>query len=161
MEEINITLAPIGYVKNKRAEVKDDYLGGTISEIIFDEKYGEESLTGIEEFSHAEIVFYFHKVFDNNIVIGSRHPRNNTELPKVGIFAQRHKNRPNKIGLTVVKILKREKNILFVKNIDAIDGTPVLDIKPVFVEFLPSEEVRQPNWTKEIMKNYWSKNAQR
>jgi len=154
-----INIEPIGFVKNTRTKVEDDYWGGLVSEIILDEKYGEESLGRIEEFSHAEIVFYFHQVKDEKIVIGARHPRNNINLPKVGIFAQRGKNRPNKIGTTIVKVLKQEKNILFVKNLDAVDGTPVLDIKPVFKEYLPDEKVKQPEWTQEIMKNYWCDSA--
>ena len=154
-----IGLEPIGYIKNSRIDVEDDNWGGIVSEIIINEKYDEESLVGIEQFSHAEIVYCFHKVNEEKIITGARYPRNDSSLPKVGVFAQRGKNRPNRIGLTIVKILKREKNILFVENPDAIDGTPVLDIKPVMIEFLPKEEIRQPNWTKVIMKNYWRRNV--
>jgi len=59
------------------------------------------------------------------------------------------------LGATIVKIIKREGSQLFVQGLDAIDGTPVLDIKPVMKEFLPREEVRQPEWATELMKNYW------
>jgi tRNA-Thr(GGU) m(6)t(6)A37 methyltransferase TsaA len=148
-------IEPIGFVKNDRTNVEDDYWGGLISEIVVDEKYGADSLTGIEDFSHAEIVFYFNKVEDEKIITIMRHPRNNPDWPKIGIFAQRGKNRPNKIGITIVKILKRERNILSVQNLDAIDGTPVLDIKPVMIEFLPKEKIHQPEWATELMKNYW------
>lgn len=85
----------------------------------------------------------------------ARHPRNNLNWPPVGIFAQRAKNRPNRLGLSVVRILKREGNVLFVEGLDAIDGTPVLDLKPVLREFLPSEEIRQPDWATELMQDYW------
>ena len=150
-----INLSPIAFVKNIRAEIEDDHWGNVISVIELDSAFGEEALFQIESFSHAEIVFYFHLVDENKIETGARHPRNNTDWPKAGIFAQRGKNRPNRLGVTTVKILKREGCQLFVQGLDAIDGTPVLDIKPVMKEFLPREEIRQPGWATELMKNYW------
>ena len=92
----------------------------------------------------------------NKIVTGARHPRNDKMLPKVGIFAQRGKNRPNQLGLTTVKIIKREGRELTVVGLDCINETPILDIKPVMKEFLPKEKIVQPDWTNDIMKNYWS-----
>jgi tRNA-Thr(GGU) m(6)t(6)A37 methyltransferase TsaA len=150
-----ITLTPIGYVKNTRKQVEDDYWGSIVSEIVLDEAFDAESLWGLEDFSHAEIIFYFHQVDAGKIVTGARHPRNNPDWPKVGIFAQRGKNRPNCLGLSVVKIVRREGRSLFVEKLDAIDGTPVLDIKPVMTEFLPQEPVSQPQWSHELMTHYW------
>ncbi|NOT03961.1 MAG: SAM-dependent methyltransferase [Anaerolineales bacterium] len=150
-----INLSPIAFVKNIRAEIEDDNWGDVISVIELDSAFSEEALFQIETFSHAEIIFYFHLVHDNKIETGARHPRNNKDWPSVGIFAQRGKNRPNQLGVTTVKILKREGRQLFVQGLDAIDGTPVLDIKPVMKEFLPREEIRQPVWATELMKNYW------
>ena len=150
-----INLSPIAFVKNIRAEIQDDHWGDVISVIELDSAFSEEALFQIESFSHAEIIFYFHLVDENKIETGARHPRNNQSWPKVGIFAQRGKNRPNRLGVTTVKILKREGRQLFVQGLDAIDGTPVLDIKPVIKEFLPREEIRQPVWATELMKNYW------
>ena len=150
-----INLSPIAFVKNIRAEIQDDHWGDVVSIIELDSAFSEEALFQIESFSHAEIVFYFHLVNDDKIETGARHPRNNQSWPKVGIFAQRGKNRPNRLGVTTVKILKREGRQLFVQGLDAIDGTPVLDIKPVIKEFLPREEIRQPVWATELMKNYW------
>ena len=150
-----INLSTIAYVKNIRAEIQDDHWGDVVSVIELDSAFSEEALFQIESFSHAEIVFYFHLVDENKIETGARHPRNNESWPRVGIFAQRGKNRPNRLGVTTVKILKREGRQLFVQGLDAIDGTPVLDIKPVIKEFLPREEIRQPVWATELMKNYW------
>lgn len=150
-----INLSPIAFVKNIRAEIQDDHWGDVVSVIELDSAFSEEALFQIESFSHAEIVFYFHLVDENKIETGARHPRNNESWPRVGIFAQRGKNRPNRLGVTTVKILKREGRQLFVQGLDAIDGTPVLDIKPVIKEFLPREEIRQPVWATELMKNYW------
>lgn len=150
-----INLSPIAFVKNIRAEIQDDHWGDVVSIIELDSAFSEEALFQVESFSHAEIVFYFHLVNEDKIEAGARHPRNNQSWPKVGIFAQRGKNRPNRLGVTTVKILKREGRQLFVQGLDAIDGTPVLDIKPVIKEFLPREEIRQPVWATELMKNYW------
>ena len=150
-----INLSPIAFVKNIRAEIQDDHWGDVVSIIELDSAFSEDALFQIESFSHSEIVFYFHLVNEDKIETGARHPRNNESWPKVGIFAQRGKNRPNRLGVTTVKILKREGRQLFVQGLDAIDGTPVLDIKPVIKEFLPREEIRQPVWATELMKNYW------
>ena len=150
-----INLSPIAHIKNIRTEIQDDHWGDVVSVIELDSAFSEEALFQIESFSHAEIVFYFHIVNEDKIETGARHPRNNQSWPKVGIFAQRGKNRPNRLGVTTVKILKREGRQLFVQGLDAIDGTPVLDIKPVIKEFLPREEIRQPVWATELMKNYW------
>jgi len=152
-----IHLQPIGIVKNSRVEIEDDNWGGIVSEIVLDTLFGEDSLQGLEDFSHAEIIFYFDKVEEQKIVTSARHPRNNPQWPRIGIFAQRGKNRPNRLGLALVKIVRRGGRSLYVENLDAIDGTPVLDIKPAMVEFLPQEPIRQPDWTKELMRDYWNK----
>ena len=113
-------------------------------------------MKGIDEFSHLEIIFYFDKVSDDKIQYEARHPRNNTDYPEVGILAQRGKNRPNKLGLTIVELLELKQRTLIVKGLDAIDGTPIIDIKPVMKEFLPKDQVRQPNWSISLMENYWT-----
>jgi tRNA-Thr(GGU) m(6)t(6)A37 methyltransferase TsaA len=133
----------------------DDNWGEVISEITLAPFLKEEALFGIEEFSHLEILFHFHKADPLKIVTGAEHPRENPEWPRVGIFAQRKKSRPNLLGTTIVQFLKREGTTLFVKGLDADDGTPILDIKPVLKEFLPRGEVRQPVWASEVMRNYW------
>lgn len=151
------SIEPIAFVKNKRKGTDDDFWGEVISEILISEKISGKSIIGINEFSHLEIIFYFHLADPSSISISSSHPRGNKSFPESGIFSQRKKERPNLIGTSIVKLLKTEKNILTVEGLDAIDGTPVIDIKPVFREFLPSEEITQPEWTSELMKNYWKK----
>lgn len=152
-----IELSPIGWVRNSRKEIEDDNWGDVMSIIELDSSLPEDALFEIESFSHVEVIYYFHLVEENKIEKGSRHPRNNKEWPRVGILSQRGKNRPNRLGATIVKVLKREGRQLHVQGLDAVDGTPILDIKPVIKEFLPREEVRQPEWATELMKNYWSK----
>jgi len=154
---LNIQLSPIAVVRNSRSEIEDDNWGDVISVLELDSSMPEDALAGIDDFSHAEIIYYFHLVPDSKIESGSRHPRNNMDWPKVGILSQRGKNRPNKLGATIVKILKRDGRQLHVQGLDAINGTPILDIKPVMHEFLPREEVHQPEWATELMKQYWEK----
>ena len=145
----------IATVFNNRKEVTDDFWGDVISEIKLNDEFPIDALDGIEDFSHAEIIYVFDKAIGAKIVTGSEHPRENKAWPKVGIFAQRKKNRPNFLGITVCEVIKREGKSLFVKMLDAIDGTPVVDIKPVMKEFLPQSAFKQPDWSKELMKNYW------
>lgn len=151
------SIEPIAIVKNNREKIEDDNWGDVVSEIIISHKISEDSIKGIEEFSHLEIIFYFHLADIAKLSISATHPRENKKFPKVGIFAQRKKARPNLLGSTIVKLIKAEKNVLTVKGLDAVDGTPVIDIKPVLREFLPADKVKQPDWITELMKNYWTK----
>jgi tRNA-Thr(GGU) m(6)t(6)A37 methyltransferase TsaA len=152
---VEISLQAIGYVSAPRPHAEDDYWGGEKACIRLADDFSPEALQGLDGFSHAEILFLFHAVDPAKIVSGARHPRNNPEWPKVGIFAQRGKNRPNRLGSTICRIDRVEGNALWVSELDAIDGTPVLDIKPVMQEFLPREPVRQPDWSRQLMREYW------
>jgi tRNA-Thr(GGU) m(6)t(6)A37 methyltransferase TsaA len=149
-------IKPVAVVNNSRKMIEDDNWGGVISTIELTKDIHESSLKGIDDFSHLEIIFYFDKVADEKIQYEARHPRNNTGYPEVGIFAQRGKNRPNKLGVTVVELLELQDRTLIVKGLDAIDGTPIIDIKPVMKEFLPNGEIKQPHWATDLMKNYWA-----
>lgn len=151
-----IQLIPIGIVTNNRKEVKDDFWGKVTSVIELDpEQFTEEALYGLKDFSHVEIIYHFHLLDHSKIEKTARHPRNNTEWPRVGIFSQRGKNRPNGIGLTTCKIVSVDGLKLTVEALDAVDGTPILDIKPYMKEFGPKDEVIQPQWSKELMKEYF------
>jgi len=150
-----ITLNPIGIVRSGRTDTRDDSWGDVESVIELRADLPAESLAGLEDFSHAEIVFVFDRIDEESVVTGTRHPRNNPDWPKVGIFAQRASRRSNRLGVTIVAVLGREGSRLRVKGLDAADGTPVVDIKPVMAEFLPREPVRQPAWSRELMRGYW------
>lgn len=146
----------IGYVHGGRTDPTDDNWGQSRSTIELDPaKFGPDALAGLDAFSHAEIIFLFDKVAQEKIETGARHPRGRQDWPLTGIFAQRGKNRPNRLGVTVCKILAVEGTRLEVEGLDAIDGTPVIDIKPVMREFLPRGDVRQPVWVSELMAEYW------
>lgn len=153
---MSITVEPIAFVRGGRATPEDDYWGGATAVIELAGGIDPESLLGLEDFSHAEILFHFHQVDPAKVVLDARRPRNNPEWPRLGIFAQRGKNRPNRLGSTIVRVLDRDGCRLRVAELDAIDGTPVLDIKPVMREFLPRDEVRQPRWVAELMREYWA-----
>lgn len=151
-----IAMEPVGRVRGGRTEAVDDDWGGSRATIELDPaRFTPEALTGLDAFSHAEIVYLFDRVSAGEIVTSARHPRGRSDWPKVGIFAQRGKNRPNRIGVTICRIVGIDGLRLEVQGLDAIDGTPVLDIKPVLSGFLPRDEVREPDWAREIMESYW------
>ncbi len=151
-----MTVTPIGTVHSPVGEAIDDVWGGVECCVELDaSRFTPESLAGLDQFSHVEIVFVFDRVTDSEIHYGSRHPRGRTDWPKVGIFAQRAKNRPNRIGVTVCRLVSVEGLKVVVEGFDAIDGTPVLDIKPHMREFEPRGPVRQPSWATELMSKYW------
>lgn len=146
-----ITLHPIGIIHSPRTEKEDDNWGDVISVIELDTtQFTEDVVAGLESFSHLEIVYFFHLVEPEKIETTARHPRNRT------IFAQRAKGRPNRLGVSRCKLLKVEGLKLTVQSLDAIDGTPVLDIKPYMAEFGPIGEVSQPRWASELMTNYYA-----
>ncbi|KDA03975.1 SAM-dependent methyltransferase [Hyphomonas oceanitis] len=149
-------MSPVGHVRCDRTEAIDDDWDSVPARIELDTSvFDLEALMGLETFSHAEVIFLFDQVPDAKIVTGARHPRGNTDWPKIGIFAQRGKNRPNRLGATVCEILSVDGTVLHLKGLDAIDGTPVLDIKPVMSGFQPRGTLREPGWSKEIMETYW------
>jgi tRNA-Thr(GGU) m(6)t(6)A37 methyltransferase TsaA len=150
-----IILQPLAVVHNARTTPEDDQWGEVVSAVELLPEMPAEALDGIEQFSHVEILYFFHQTPAAAVTTGARHPRNNPHWPKVGIFAQRGKNRPNRLGATIAEVVRREDRVLYVSGLDAIDGTPVLDIKPVMREFLPAGEVRQPAWAEELMRRYW------
>jgi len=153
----HIHLTPIGVVRSTRTEVTDDDWDRETVHIELDpSRFSEEALMGLGDFSHVEVIFHMDQVDPAKIETGARHPRNNADWPKVGIFAQRGKNRPNQIGTTFCRVLKVEGRKLYVGGLDAVDGSPVLDIKPWVIEFAPRGTVTQPVWITELMKGYWS-----
>jgi tRNA (adenine37-N6)-methyltransferase len=152
---MDFLIKPIGFVKSSRTEPIDDNWDSVSSYIELTSEFTKESLQGLEDFSHVEIIYFFHKVDIGKIILSAEHPRENLSWPSVGIFAQRKKARPNRLGATISKIVRVEGNRLYLSSFDGIDGTPVVDIKPVMSEYLPREKVIQPDWSKEMMRDYW------
>lgn len=151
-----ITLNAIGRVVGGRQEAIDDDWDKVEAVIALDPaQFGADATAGLGEFSHIEVVFHFDRVGDDEINTGARRPRGRKDWPLVGIFAQRGKGRPNRIGVTVCRLLAVDGLMLRVRGLDAIDGTPVLDVKPVMKGFLPRGEVREPQWARALMEGYW------
>jgi tRNA-Thr(GGU) m(6)t(6)A37 methyltransferase TsaA len=147
-------LRAIGIVRSSRAEVSDDRWDAEESSIELLPPFDEQALKGLDEFSHCMVVFRFDKAdWDDSRMV--RRPRGNDRWPEVGIFAQRAKDRPNRIGVTICRIVGIEATVLTVAGLDAIDVTPVIDIKPHMVEFDARGPVSQPAWATELMREYW------
>jgi tRNA (Thr-GGU) A37 N-methylase len=149
-------MVPVGIVRSSRTMVEDDGWDAIVSSIELDaSRFSPDALAGLDAFSHVEVAFFMDRVETARIETGARHPRNNAAWPKVGIFAQRGKNRPNQIGATICRVDGIAGLTLRVTGLDAVDGTPVLDLKPWVREFGPRGAVRQPAWMDELMKGYW------
>jgi len=153
----SIQLEPIGRVVSPVKHDRDDSWGSVLAEVHLDEtRFEAEALAGIEEFSHVEILFEFDQLTEAEIESKSRHPRENPRWPKLGIFAQRGRKRPNRLGATICELVSVSGLAIRVRGLDAFDDSPVLDIKPVMVEFLPDKRsVRQPPWSRELMSTYF------
>ncbi|MGA7712709.1 MAG: SAM-dependent methyltransferase [Rhizomicrobium sp.] len=151
-----ISVKPVGTVRGGRIEPIDDAWDAVEAYIDLDPaQFPPDATAGLDGFSHLEVIFHFDKAAPENAATGARHPRGNTAWPKVGIFAQRGKDRPNRIGVTVCSLVGVEGLTLRVRGLDAIDGTPVLDLKPVMKGFLPRGDLREPAWAEELMRGYW------
>jgi len=149
------TMTAIGTVSSSRSVAIDDDWGDVTATITLAAPLGERSVAGLDGFSHVEVVFLFDRVDPDGVCLHSRHPRGNPDWPEVGILAQRAKDRPNRIGLCTCELVRVDGASIVVRGLDAIDGTPVLDVKPYMKEFAPRGEVRQPAWSRELMRNYW------
>ena len=145
----------IGRVSSSRTEAIDDDWGGITATITLLQPFGPDAFVGLDEFSHLEVIYLFDRVDPDTVNRGARIPRNNPAWPAVGIFAQRAKDRPNRIGLSTCELVAVDGAAIVVRGLDAIDGTPVLDIKPYMLEFGPRDDVRQPPWSHELMRGYW------
>jgi tRNA-Thr(GGU) m(6)t(6)A37 methyltransferase TsaA len=144
-----ICLEPVGFVQTEAVgkEVRDK---NVVSKIVFREEY-TEALEGIDEFSHLFVLFWLHEISDEDRKIMKVHPRGRSDMPLVGIFATRTPHRPNPIGLTRVKLLNIEDNVITVQGLDAYNGTPVMDIKP-FDRWDTTEDFKIPEWWMKLAK---------
>lgn len=146
---------PIAWVQSSRSEPVDDNWSGESSRVVLDESVPDDALVGIDQFSHLEIVGLAHRAHDAPPAPWIRRPRGNDAWPEVGIFAQRNKDRPNRILLCVVELVKVHGRELEVRGLDFIDGTPVVDIKPVFRWTQVSGDIVAPSWSDELGENYF------
>lgn len=135
---------PIGVVRNAVPGNRYGRWEEVVSEIRLEPDL-EQAAEGLEEFSHLVVLFWLDRAHAPDAP--KIHPQDRQDLPLVGFLATRTPNRPNPIGLTVVRLLERRDNILIVQGLDAFDGTPVLDVKP----YMPLEQqVRAPAWVERL-----------
>ena len=136
--ELPVTvLRAIGIVRNGIKQPPGQVPFGwenVVSDIVVDSSL-TEALDGLGEFSHIVVLYWMHQVAATGQLPMKVHPMGNQELPIVGLFATRSPHRPNSVGVTTVRLLQRQGNILKVEGLDATDGTPVIDIKPYIPEF--------------------------
>lgn len=148
-------MTPIGVVHNDRLDpANSDNWGAVVSTIVVDERFGEQSLVGLADYSHVDVIFHFDRAIEREDYRAVRRPRGRADLPEVGVFAERGPRRPNRLGVTTAEVISAEGRTLRVRGLDAVDGTPVLDLKPTMQEFLPAA-VRQPEWVSALMSEYF------
>lgn len=149
-----IELVPIGFVSSPVTERTDSGWGDVVARIVLEPQYAG-ALAGLESFSHALAITYLHQARFVPAEHLRRRPRGREDMPELGILAQRAKNRPNPIGVTAVEIVGVSERHLDVRGLDAIDGTPVLDVKPYVPQYDRVAAPRVPGWVDELMKGYF------
>jgi tRNA-Thr(GGU) m(6)t(6)A37 methyltransferase TsaA len=149
-----MNLEPIGVVKNGTTEAGDAAWGEIVSEVELRPELAG-GLQGLDSFSHAVVVFLMHEARFDPAQHLQRRPRDRGDMPLLGAFAQRAKHRPNPIGVTTVRIERVAGRSLFVRGLDAVDGTPVLDLKPHFPVFDAPENPVVPDWVARLMDGYF------
>lgn len=139
----SMTLKAIGIVRNGIKQTSPQEFEQVVSDIVLDINFAE-ALDGIDGFSHVVVLFWLHQVCGRPPL--KLHPRGNCDLPLVGVFSTRSQHRPNPIGETTVRLIERRCNILKVIGLDALDGTPVIDIKPYLSKYDSVTDIRVPSW---------------
>src|ERR1700684_4328877 len=146
---MDYTVRPIAYIRNDRSEVLDDNWDEITSTVELAQDVPSDALRGLEEFSHVELVFFADWAEDVPPGPWHRRPRGNPDWPDVGVFAQRNKDRPNRLLASIAAIEAVEARSVVVRGLDAINDTPVLDIKPVFSWNRPRGALRVASWSDE------------
>lgn len=145
---------PIGFVRSPVKEPVDEGWGDVEARIELLPEY-RGGLRGLEEFSHVLVVGWLHQADFDPARHLQRRPRGQADMPLLGIFAQRAKDRPNPLGITVVSLVGVDDDGLRVRGLDAIDGTPVLDVKPHVPVFDAPARPRVPEWMDRLMAGYF------
>jgi len=143
-----IKLNFIGYVKNGILKQPEVGWNNVISKIIIEKKF-TDALDGIDGFSHIHVLYWADRLPRGKRPLKIR-PRRRKDMPLLGVFATRSAYRPNPIGLTVVKLLRREGRALQVRGLDALDGTPVIDIKPYVSHSDVILDAKNPRWSQKL-----------
>ncbi|MBW1894809.1 MAG: tRNA (N6-threonylcarbamoyladenosine(37)-N6)-methyltransferase TrmO [Deltaproteobacteria bacterium] len=166
-----IVLMPVGYIRSRitklafspdgdidpeerkrKVRSRHQQVKQSISELEIDPDY-EDLLDGIDAFSHILVLYWPHLLPEKERGLKKVHPMGRKDIPEQGIFATRSPARPNPVLVSSVQLLERNKNVLRVQGLEALDGSPILDIKPVVREKDGIENPRFPDWIKEIHKD--------
>ncbi|MEY9840557.1 TrmO family methyltransferase [Streptacidiphilus sp. EB103A] len=147
----------IAHVISERTQVSDDYWGGVQSIIRLRPGLGPDTLTGLEEFSHLLVLWKFHLARAEDVHLGTRSPRGDSRWAPSGTFAHRNHRHPSQTGISAPRLIKIDGTDLHVVDLDAINGTPVLDILPWFDQFGPQGDRHQPPWPGEMLNQYWAR----
>ncbi|MER7674148.1 SAM-dependent methyltransferase [Kitasatospora sp. NPDC096128] len=156
-----VLVRPIGVVVGGHLTVADDYQGGVESIIRIHEQYPLETLQGLEEFSHLLVTWQFNRASPGDVHLHTRSPRNDPRWAPTGTFAHRNHRRPNQLATSFPRLLRVDGRDLHVTDLDAVDGTPVIDLGPYFPQMGPRGEIRQPDWPAELLTHYWADAADR
>jgi tRNA-Thr(GGU) m(6)t(6)A37 methyltransferase TsaA len=143
----SISLQPIGEVRNGITDLRRHDWDEVVSELVMSPEL-EEALSDVEGFSHVIVVFWMHKTAPLTNMPAKVHPRGRRDRPLVGLFATRAPYRPNAVGVSVVKVLERRGSVILVEGLDAVDGTPIVDIKPYLPRYDSPQDVGLPEWAK-------------
>ncbi|MCX4681448.1 TrmO family methyltransferase [Streptomyces sp. NBC_01433] len=139
----------------------DDYKGGVVSIIRLSSDFPPETLQGIDEFSHLQVIWHFHEGSATDVALHARSPRDNPAWPATGTFVHHNHRRPARIATSYPRLLRVDGLDLHVEGLDADDGTPIIDLVAVFTQFLPRGLVTQPTWPDEMLKDYWTDSKER
>lgn len=151
----SIAIDPIGFVISERTEPTDDRWGEK-SIIRLNPEFPPEVVQGLEEFSHLLVVWHFHRASPDDVALHARSPRNNPRWPPTGTFVHRNHRRPNQLAQSFPRLLAVDGLDLHVTDLDAIDGSPVLDLAPYFTAMGPRGTIREPTWPGEMLAEYWA-----
>ncbi len=153
---MKLSFTPVAHVHNDRTGTGDSDWGAVESVLEFAPEFAG-GIAGLEQWSHALIVFHLHVEPDDQRPAPGwqRRPRDRADMPLLGVFAQRGRLRPNPIGVTAVRIVRVEPGRLVVRGLDAIDGTPVLDVKPWAAIYDSVTDAHRPAWFDELMRGYF------
>lgn len=147
-----VSIRPIGVVRSSAREPRVDGWQLLRSDIIIRHDL-LDALFGIDDYSHIIVVFAFDKVPDSARQVRVR-PRGDERIPEQGVLATRSQVRPSPIGVSVVRLIRRRRNILRVEGLDAIDGTPVLDVKPYFPNYDAVADAGIPEWARRLAEEW-------
>lgn len=151
----SIVINPIGIVLGGRSEPTDDRWREEAI-IRLNPEFPSEVVQGLDEFSHLLVVWHFHRASPSDVALHARSPRNNPRWPATGTFVHRNHRRPNQLAQSFPRLLEVDGLDLHVADLDAIDGSPVLDLAPYFREMGPRGPVYEPSWPSEMLVDYWA-----